>query len=97
RLAQFLVQARMIVALDQRKVVMTAFRVQSESSSACRVPDSLFDATALEMILIHIAGLEKRYQTRSGETVNALTKVNLDIRKNEFISVVGPSGCGKTT
>jgi NitT/TauT family transport system ATP-binding protein len=47
--------------------------------------------------MIHIAGLEKRFKTRSGETVNALTNVNLDIRENEFISVVGPSGCGKTT
>jgi NitT/TauT family transport system ATP-binding protein len=47
--------------------------------------------------MIHIAGLEKRFMTRSGEIVNALTNVNLDIRENEFISVVGPSGCGKTT
>ncbi|MCA6106735.1 ABC transporter ATP-binding protein [Bradyrhizobium cenepequi] len=47
--------------------------------------------------MIRIAGLEKRFKTRSGETVNALTNVNLDIRENEFISVVGPSGCGKTT
>lgn len=47
--------------------------------------------------LIRIAGLEKRFATRSGETVTALSNVNLDIRENEFISVVGPSGCGKTT
>jgi NitT/TauT family transport system ATP-binding protein len=47
--------------------------------------------------MIQIAGVEKRFVTRSGETVNALTNVNLDIRENEFVSVVGPSGCGKTT
>jgi NitT/TauT family transport system ATP-binding protein len=47
--------------------------------------------------MIHVVGLEKRFKTRSGETVNALTNVDLDIRENEFISVVGPSGCGKTT
>jgi len=47
--------------------------------------------------LIRIVNLEKRFNTRSGETVNALTNVNLDIREGEFISVVGPSGCGKTT
>jgi NitT/TauT family transport system ATP-binding protein len=46
---------------------------------------------------IHVAGLEKRFATRSGDTVTALSDVNLDIRENEFISVVGPSGCGKTT
>lgn len=48
-------------------------------------------------VIIGISQLEKRFTTRSGETVNALTNVNLDIREGEFISVVGPSGCGKTT
>jgi NitT/TauT family transport system ATP-binding protein len=47
--------------------------------------------------LIRIAGLGKRFSSRSGEFVTALSDVNLDIRDNEFISVVGPSGCGKTT
>jgi NitT/TauT family transport system ATP-binding protein len=47
--------------------------------------------------MIHIADLEKRFKSRSGEIVNALTNINLDIRAGEFISVVGPSGCGKTT
>ena len=47
--------------------------------------------------LIELRALEKRFRTRSGEIVNALTDVNLDIGQNEFISVVGPSGCGKTT
>jgi NitT/TauT family transport system ATP-binding protein len=50
-----------------------------------------------EPILIRIAGVEKRFATRSGDVVTALSNVNLDIRENEFISVVGPSGCGKTT
>jgi NitT/TauT family transport system ATP-binding protein len=54
-------------------------------------------AGAAKPAMIHIAGLEKWFKTRSGETVNALTNVSLDIRENEFISVVGPSGCGKTT
>lgn len=47
--------------------------------------------------LIQINGLEKRFQTRAREPVNALTGVNLNIRTGEFICVVGPSGCGKTT
>jgi NitT/TauT family transport system ATP-binding protein len=54
-------------------------------------------AGAAKPAMIHIADLEKRFKTRSGDTVNALTNVNLEIRENEFISVVGPSGCGKTT
>jgi NitT/TauT family transport system ATP-binding protein len=47
--------------------------------------------------LIRIAGLSKRFASRSGDVVTALSDVNLDIGDNEFISVVGPSGCGKTT
>jgi len=29
--------------------------------------------------------------------VTALTSVNLDVRKGDFVSFIGPSGCGKTT
>ncbi|TCQ27512.1 NitT/TauT family transport system ATP-binding protein [Rhizobium sp. PP-CC-3G-465] len=29
--------------------------------------------------------------------VTALTGVNLDVRKGDFVSFIGPSGCGKTT
>jgi NitT/TauT family transport system ATP-binding protein len=47
--------------------------------------------------LIRITGLGKRFATRSGEAVTALSNINLNIQQNEFISVVGPSGCGKTT
>src|SRR5690242_4127802 len=46
---------------------------------------------------IQISGLNKTFATRSGETVQALADVSLDIAEDEFISVVGPSGCGKTT
>jgi NitT/TauT family transport system ATP-binding protein len=53
--------------------------------------------SALDRPLIELRALEKRFRTRSGEIVDALTQVNLDIHQNEFISVVGPSGCGKTT
>lgn len=52
---------------------------------------------ASEIPVIEIAELEKRFATRSGESVLALTEVNLTVRNGEFISVVGPSGCGKTT
>ena len=48
-------------------------------------------------VVIRIADLQKRYMTRSGEPVHALSDINLDIRENEFVSIVGPSGCGKTT
>jgi NitT/TauT family transport system ATP-binding protein len=47
--------------------------------------------------LIRIEKLGKRFSSRSGESVIALSNVNLDIADRQFISVVGPSGCGKTT
>lgn len=47
--------------------------------------------------LISIRALQKVFATRSGERVQALSNIDLDIAQNEFISVVGPSGCGKTT
>ncbi|MBB2754111.1 UNVERIFIED_ORG: NitT/TauT family transport system ATP-binding protein [Rhizobium aethiopicum] len=36
------------------------------------------------------------YQANDGP-VNALSDVNLDVRKGDFVSFIGPSGCGKTT
>ncbi|KIZ47799.1 MULTISPECIES: ABC transporter ATP-binding protein [Rhodopseudomonas] len=47
--------------------------------------------------LIKIENIEKKFASHSGDVVTALAKVNLDIKEDEFISVVGPSGCGKTT
>lgn len=32
-----------------------------------------------------------------GNTINALDKVNLEVKDKEFICILGPSGCGKTT
>jgi NitT/TauT family transport system ATP-binding protein len=73
---------------------MTQLRVRSEASGeGGRHPVSDRPSPAL----IRIAGLGKRFSSRSGEVVTALSDVHLDIRDNEFISVVGPSGCGKTT
>ena len=36
------------------------------------------------------------FETNDGP-VNALTGVNLDVNKGDFVSFIGPSGCGKTT
>lgn len=37
------------------------------------------------------------FKDNSGNDVQALNHIKLDVRKGEFISLLGPSGCGKTT
>ena len=46
--------------------------------------------------MIQLQNIEKVYRTETIETL-ALNKINLDIAKGEFVSVMGPSGCGKST
>ena len=47
--------------------------------------------------LLSVRNLFKKYQTKAGDTVDALTDIHLDLMDGEFVSVLGPSGCGKTT
>ncbi|MEE3921391.1 hypothetical protein V2I01_33595 [Micromonospora sp. BRA006-A] len=43
---------------------------------------------------IEIDGLDKEYRPRKSAPTQALSDINLTVRRGEFISVVGPSGCG---
>jgi NitT/TauT family transport system ATP-binding protein len=92
-LAHFLLHRERLVCRFGKEA-MIALKVKPESNAYGALVQNAGEAKAP---MIHIAGLEKSFKTRSGETVNALTNVNIDIQENEFISVVGPSGCGKTT
>ena len=38
-----------------------------------------------------------RFDLPSGDSVQALKDINLDIAAGEIMAVLGPSGCGKTT
>jgi NitT/TauT family transport system ATP-binding protein len=54
------------------------------------------DTKCVDQVKVEIKNVRKIFNTRLGEVV-ALNGVNLQVKENEFISVVGPSGCGKTT
>jgi NitT/TauT family transport system ATP-binding protein len=48
--------------------------------------------------VIQIQHLTKVFHDRSrGEEVVAIDDLSLELRDNEFVTVIGPSGCGKTT
>ncbi|MGR6468620.1 ABC transporter ATP-binding protein [Rhizobium sp. PAMB 3182] len=46
--------------------------------------------------VVEAKGLGLTFQTNDGP-VHALSDVNLEVKKGDFVSFIGPSGCGKTT
>lgn len=46
---------------------------------------------------IAIQNLDMVYLGQGGYMVEALRGISLDVRENEFVTIVGPSGCGKST
>jgi NitT/TauT family transport system ATP-binding protein len=51
------------------------------------------------MTILEITNLDKTYGFDGDPTnqVKALENINLEVRQNEFLSIVGPTGCGKST
>ncbi len=45
---------------------------------------------------LQLKNINFSYHTKNGEVL-AIKNLNLQIHKNEFVTIVGPSGCGKTT
>lgn len=46
--------------------------------------------------IIRLRGVKKVFQTDDVET-HALSNIDLEIRRGEYVSISGPSGCGKST
>jgi len=51
----------------------------------------------VDNILLSVSDLNKSFKSSSGDTVEALKNLNLEIKRQEFLAIVGPSGCGKST
>jgi NitT/TauT family transport system ATP-binding protein len=48
------------------------------------------------VIAVDARGVSLSFETSDGE-VQALSKVDLQVRAGDFVSLIGPSGCGKTS
>jgi spermidine/putrescine transport system ATP-binding protein len=47
--------------------------------------------------IVRLEKAAKAFATPEGQTVTALDAIDLDVSRNEFLTLLGPSGCGKTT
>ena len=47
--------------------------------------------------VVSLEEIEKTFGEGASDQVHALKKINLQVEKNDFISLIGPSGCGKST
>jgi len=45
---------------------------------------------------LELKNIAKSFNTEKGKKI-ALKDINLQIKKNEFLTILGPSGCGKST
>jgi ABC-type nitrate/sulfonate/bicarbonate transport system ATPase subunit len=46
---------------------------------------------------LSIQGVSRVFTSLKGQTTQALTPVDFEVRENDFVTILGPSGCGKST
>ena len=69
---------------------LPSYRDQSASVSA------RFEKLHRRPVKLKVEDLSKKFNTPKGD-IAAVNKINFQIHRREFITVIGPSGCGKTT
>jgi len=47
-------------------------------------------------VILSLSGISKTFQSADGKEIKALSNINMNIKKNEFVCIIGPSGCGKS-
>ena len=77
----------------------TGFETGSQANGARFVANNntTQQQTEDDSIAADIKGVAKIYNPGSHDAHMALSEINLEIRSNEFFTLLGPSGCGKTT
>ena len=53
--------------------------------------------TADRDLVVRLAGVDKTFVREGAGETTALSGIDLDIARGEFVSLIGPSGCGKST
>ena len=54
--------------------------------------------TTMSTPVLEVRGVGKTYvSARTGEDIEALVGIDLEVQRGEFLAIVGPSGCGKST
>lgn len=66
--------------------------IQSKKSLYMTLEENLQDSA----IALKVENLSKIFDSNAGKVV-ALNRINFEIKKGEFVSVIGPSGSGKST
>lgn len=66
--------------------------IQSKKSIYMTLEENLQDSA----IALKVENLSKIFDSNAGKVV-ALNRINFEIKKGEFVSVIGPSGSGKST
>ena len=69
---------------------------RKSSSTKAKSADQASETPISGEKVIACEGLSLTFETADGP-VQALSGIDLDIAKGEFVSLIGPSGCGKTT
>lgn len=54
-------------------------------------------ANGEQVSVVRLRGVDKSFTAHGEVTTAALSGIDLEIRRGEFVSLIGPSGCGKST